>query len=154
MVIREARHGDEWGIWNAHTRAITQVSSLEYPKEVIAELVRPEPVENVESFEDVQIFVADIDDKIVGFGVIRIQSSEIEVLIVDPDFMRQGIGRKLLEKLELVATDAGLERLVVGSSVYGQPFYRACGFIDRGVRDRIGRKTGVEFQEYLMVKPL
>ena len=154
MVIREARHGDEWGIWNAHTRAITQVASIGYPKEVIEELVRSEPVENLEIFDGVQIFVAEIDNEIVGFAVIRIQTSEIEVMIVDPDFMRQGIGRELMERLEAVATDAGLEQLIVGSSVYGQPFYRACGFIDSGVRNRTGRKTGVEFQEFVMVKQL
>ena len=154
MVIREAKHGDEWGIWNAHTRAITQVSSLEYPEEVLAELLRPEPVSNIEAIEGVQIFVAEIDHQIVGFGSIRIQSSEIEVMIVDPDFMRQGIGQKLMERLETVAIDAGLERLIVGSSVYGQPFYRACGFADIGIRNRTGHRMGVEFQEHLMEKLL
>jgi GNAT superfamily N-acetyltransferase len=86
--------------------------------------------------------------------VIREASHEVEVLIVDPDFMRQGIGRRLLEQLVSVAVDAGLEQLLVGSSVDGQPFYRACGFVDRGIRNRVGRRTGVEFQERLMEKPL
>lgn len=154
MLIRDAKHGDEWGIWNVHTRAITQVSSLEYPREVLAELLRPEPVANIEAIEGVQIFVAETGDRIVGFGSIRVETSEIEVMIVDPDFMRQGIGRMLIEQLESVASDAGLEQLIVGSSIYGQPFYRACGFIDSGIRNRTGHKSRVEFQEHLMVKRL
>ncbi len=153
-LIRKARFGDEWGIWNAHTRAITQVSSREYPEEVLSELLRPEPVANVEVIAGVQIFVAEIEAGIVGFASIRLESSEIEVMIVDPDFMRQGIGRALMKQLESVATDAGLERLIVGSSSYGRPFYRACGFSDDGMRTRKGHRTGVEFDEYLMVKQL
>lgn len=71
-----------------------------------------------------------------------------------PDFMREGIGRKLMKTLVSVAVDARLDQLIVGSSVYGQPFCRACGFEDRGIRNRVGQKTGVECQEHLMEKPL
>ena len=154
MDIREARHGDEEGIWKAHTRAITQISAKDYPADVINELVSRQPVDNIEQIDGHQQFVAEIDDTIVGFGALRLNDGEVVVLIVDPDFIRQGIGTQLLAQLEKAAVSAGLQRLVVGSSIYGRPFYQTCGYAGDAMRTVKGRRTGVEFDEYLMEKAL
>lgn len=152
MVIRDARHGDEEGIWRTHTRAITQVSSQDYPEEVIKELVSSHPVNDIEKIDGQRPFVAAINETIVGFGALRVRDGEVVVLVVDPDYMRQGIGTQLLSRIEKAAMDAGLQRLVVGASRYGRPFYTACGFTDSAIRTVKGRRTGVEFDEYLMEK--
>ncbi len=48
-------------------------------------------------------FVAERDGRVLGFASLRMhgsESAEIEVLAVDSSFHKQGIGRRLVERLE------------------------------------------------------
>jgi putative acetyltransferase len=141
------------GIWTVHTKAITEISARDYPQAVVEELLSPKPMENVEA-NKARHYVAEIDGEVVGFGAINLDDGEIPIVIVHPNYMRQGIGTRLMEKLEAGAVENGLLKLSVGSSIYGRKFYRACGFTERGSRTVKGRRTGVEFTEYPMEKVL
>lgn len=60
-------------------------------------------------------FVALRGERLVGFTSLRIHnpvSAEIEVLAVDPDFHRQGIGSELLGRLEAELRERGGFRLL------------------------------------------
>ena len=52
----------------------------------------------------------------------------IRYLFVDPDHVRQGIGRRLLEHAERSASAAGRRRFDVWSSFNAEPFYAALGY--------------------------
>jgi predicted N-acetyltransferase YhbS len=95
-------------------------------------------------------FVAELDGQIVGcggwskrrtlYGGDQAKSGEDDLLdpateaarirafFVDPDFARQGVGRKLIEVCETAAADAGFRRLELGATLPGQPMYAAVGY--------------------------
>lgn len=59
----------------------------------------------------------------------------------------QGIGRKLIEKIEDVALNIGCKELVIPASVYACEFYRKFGF------DYLnGKKVQNDDKEYILVK--
>jgi GNAT superfamily N-acetyltransferase len=78
-----------------------------------------------------RVFVAEHDEKVVGFGVVLHcddSRCELDGLFVDPDFWRRGIGRRLLEQAERVAVRDGAEILQVVANRRAEEFYLACGF--------------------------
>lgn len=59
--------------------------------------------------------------------------ARITALVVAPDHHRQGIGRRLLREVELIARRAGASRLELTSNprrVDAHAFYRGCGYAD------------------------
>jgi putative acetyltransferase len=152
-VVRRARHGDERDMWRVHTRAIIEVSAKDYPAAVIDELLSPEPMENVES-SPVCFFVAEADGAVVGLAGVDLVGGSIPVVMVDPKHLRQGIGTRLLARVQEHARNAGVGTLTVGSSKYAREFYRALGFSGGELRTVKGRRTGVDFAEYHMEKVL
>ena len=53
---------------------------------------------------------------------------EIRSLYVDPDWARHGIGSRLLERAESAIAAAGHQRVSIGASLVGLPFYEARGY--------------------------
>ena len=60
---------------------------------------------------------------------------------VRPDYQRQGVGMRLVEKAATIAKDRGLEWLHVDYEEEREGFYRACGF--RPTRAGLIRLKGV-----------
>ena len=73
-------------------------------------------------------YVATIDGMVVGTGMIDLASGKIDAVFVLPDHMGQGIGRALVNHLERMAADAGLDAIHLESTLNAAPFYRALGF--------------------------
>lgn len=73
------------------------------------------------------------DAKIVGTASLGTSVTLSEVAIrtffVDPDVQRCGIGSALLEQIEGKARENGMTRLPVRSSLAGEPFYAAHGYV-------------------------
>lgn len=71
------------------------------------------------------VFVAEVEDKIIGFAALDRYTSSLAGLFVDPDYTRQGIGTKLLQKVEIEAVRLNIPILWVCASLTGYPFYQA-----------------------------
>lgn len=67
-------------------------------------------------------------DKVLGSAAIDLHSGRIDGIFVLPDFMDKGIGRQLLLYLEDIAIAAGLDQVVLDSTLNAAPFYRKCGY--------------------------
>ena len=85
---------------------------------------------------NVQFFVARRDGKALGCGALTIAedgSGELKRMWVAPEHRRHGVGRRLIEAIEVAAQEksVGILRLEIGSR---QPeaiaFFRRCGFAD------------------------
>lgn len=78
-------------------------------------------------------FTAERGGRSLGVGGWSPDSLEAELawiryLFVDPDYVRRGIGRRLLEHAERSALAAGRTRFDVWSSFSAEPFYAALGY--------------------------
>ncbi|MGD2182536.1 GNAT family N-acetyltransferase [Lusitaniella coriacea] len=74
------------------------------------------------------IFVAEINNEIVGFAALLQALSSIGAAYVDPNFTRRGIGTKLLAEVEREAMLYNIKILGVMSSLTACPFYEANGY--------------------------
>jgi GNAT superfamily N-acetyltransferase len=74
--------------------------------------------------------VADVDGRVVGFATWLGTGdvTEIEDLFVDPDWMRRGIGRALVQDLITLAQRRGVRRVEVTGNPHARAFYERVGF--------------------------
>lgn len=88
------------------------------------------------SFEKDCVLLAafDEDGSLTGFGSMTNAGPvrRIEYLCVDPDFQGEGIGRRLLARLEALARDAGAETVQLDARVSAQAFYENMGYHTAG----------------------
>ena len=80
-----------------------------------------------------RIFVASIKDQVLGYISLgrRVFVLMIDSIIVDRDYQREGIGRKLIEKAKEYAKSQGFNLLRTHTASfmhYAIKFYVACGF--------------------------
>lgn len=83
--------------------------------------------------EDIQsnhIFVAEIDNSIVGFYALTILSPieiELEALFVEPAYIGQGYGRKLIDHAKTISHKSGKQVMIIQGDPNAASFYLAVG---------------------------
>ena len=80
--------------------------------------------------------VAVEDGVIVGFATLAVPDGaivELDDLFVDPDHMRRGVGRMLIDDLVSIARTSGCTRIEVTANIRAVPFYEAVGFVADGI---------------------
>lgn len=68
------------------------------------------------------------DDRVIGTGMIDTQTGVIGAVFVHPAKLRRGAGRMIMNYLETIAREHGLQSIKLESTLNAAPFYRACGF--------------------------
>lgn len=96
---------------------------------------------------DVNVLVARINDRTVGFAIMRYgdDTAHLDLLAVAPPFRRLGIARQLLEWLEKCAVVAGIFSVALevrADNEAAQLFYERLGY--RVIRHLPGYYQGVE----------
>ena len=78
--------------------------------------------------------VATNGDDIVGFATVVLVDGVLDLqdLFVDPDWMRQGIGRHLVQDAAAIAEQRGFEAIAVTANPHAFFFYDALGFVADG----------------------
>ena len=72
--------------------------------------------------------MAEGNNRLVGFASLCIDRPQIAGMFVHPDFVRQGIGTRLIKEIESVAIEKGYKTLDVMSSLSAVKFYQANGY--------------------------
>jgi putative acetyltransferase len=78
------------------------------------------------------IWVAEIDGRAVGWGAIR--GDRLEGLYTDPEFAGQGIGTALLSLLEAQMRARAVASMHAEASLNAEGFYRRRGYVPTGPR--------------------
>lgn len=121
-------------ICRVHTSAIRELCTSHYaPHEIDAWAGRLFPGAHREAIETRDFFVAELDDRVVGFGQLDREKGEIEAVYVDPTAVRRGVGSALLDAVERCARSADLRSLHLVASLNSVAFYTAAGY--RRVRE-------------------
>jgi putative acetyltransferase len=71
--------------------------------------------------------LAVIDGAIAGFASLK-GADEIDMLFVEPEFARQGVGRTLVDALTRLAQARGVKRLTTEASDVAKPLFERQGF--------------------------
>jgi predicted N-acetyltransferase YhbS len=126
MKIRKFYEKDAQAVCNIIRRNDLEISSKFYPIEVIESwLIEMTPEIIQKKARDRICFVSEEDGIITGH--ISYFEGEIKKLHVLPEFHKKGIGKKLIERLE-ITLPKNTSKIVVNSSIYAEPFYKSCGF--------------------------
>jgi GNAT superfamily N-acetyltransferase len=138
MRIRAARPGEREAHEDLQRRA-----SIEGPLFRERLLAHPEAIDlPAEHIASGLVRVAERDARIVGFSVLldRVDDAcELDGLFVEPDQMRAGVGRALIDDAVRIARECGALRIEVDASPQALAFYGAVGFVTTGeARTRFG----------------
>jgi GNAT superfamily N-acetyltransferase len=82
--------------------------------------------------EDDAVLIAEITGRVVGFATARGLGDDAFIvtdLFVDPDHMRSGIGRALIDAVVAEATRSGRTRIEVEANRHAAKFYGRLGFV-------------------------
>ena len=92
------------------------------------------------------IWVAEIENKIVGFMVVMEEEQELNQLFVDSDYQNQGIGKAMLEKAKAICPQ-GLTLTTLQSNTKACLFYEKHGFKPcRLSTNKINAQPNIEYR--------
>jgi GNAT superfamily N-acetyltransferase len=127
MKTRKFREEDAKEVCDLIKRNDREVTSKDYPKKVIEMWIKEMDSAHILKKSKGRIcYVALVGSEVVGY--ISFKKNEIMKLFVNPDLHGQGIGKKLIEKIENYSTRSGLRKLTVRSNIGSERFYEKCGF--------------------------
>jgi putative acetyltransferase len=96
-------------------------------------------------------YVAEIHSKIVGFGSLTL-SGHLDMLYVNADYVKRGIGKSILKQLESDAKKLGLNEITTESSITAKPFFEKNGYTIIETRNKI--HADMTFLVYIMSKKI
>lgn len=125
VYIRQSKPEDLESISQLQADSLRTLSL--YSSNQIESLIRSQKIPKFQSYET--IFVAEYDNKIVGFAYFLIfLEFRVNGIFVHPNFMRRGIGTKLLNAIEEVAIERKCRVINVMASLSSVDFYKANGY--------------------------
>jgi len=104
-----------------------------------------------ERLAQVNTIVVDVDGIIVGFASYE-ASGHLDLLFTRPRFARQGVARRLCERIERLLGEAGVQKIFTESSLAARLFFESRGF--RVLREETVACRGVELRRYAMEKQI
>ena len=109
---------------------------------------------------DTEVIVARDRGRVVGFAIMKLLLDEAHLLLfaVEGSHQRRGLGRALIEWLEIEARTAGVMTIyleVRATNTKARAFYRSLGYVDVRVRRRYysGLEDAVLMANHLAVMP-
>jgi putative acetyltransferase len=131
-LLRAAQSTDAEAIIQVHFAAVRSISSKFYAPEVL-DAWSPHPHEaRYEWMRQIiateVVVVARTESDIVGFALLLPSTGELRALYVHPTAARQGVGQKLLQRVEAEAEGCGLSRLWLNASLNAEAFYKRQGY--------------------------
>ncbi|MCC5651163.1 GNAT family N-acetyltransferase [Nostoc sp. XA013] len=105
----------------------------------------------IKDLESKFTYVAEEQGKIIGFGELE-ANGHIDRFYCHKDFQRKGVGKKILEQLELKAKSLEIEKLFTEASITAKPFFERQNFIV--VKQQEVERRGQKLINFIMEKPI
>jgi putative acetyltransferase len=137
FFIRPGRPGDALAILEVHRSSVRGIAADAYSPEIVDSWapvsISPDRVaaftRSIERHDELVLVAEDATGRIIGFGSIVPENSELRALYVSAEHGRKGVGHAILSELEALAREAGVTALRMDSSVNAAGFYKANGYI-------------------------
>lgn len=152
--VRPAKESDVDAIFRVHGDSIRTLCRGRYGEREIEAWIAFRPPEAYRtSFASRQLFVAERQGQIVGFGQLDPRRGEVEACYVAPEAIGSGIGSALLGRMEEEARRRGHGIVRLNATLNAEPFYARLGYRRLGpARHRVSKDVNLECVR--MEKPL
>ncbi len=151
VEIRPYKIGDTDAIMELFYHTVHQVNCRDYTPEQI-DAWAPANINRevwIQRLHRQFTFVVEKDRQIVGFGQLE-ATGHIDCFYCHKDFQGQGIGTKLLDRIECQAHSLGLSRLFAEVSITARLFFERKGF--NAIRSQTVELRGQRFINFVMEK--
>ena len=146
MIIREA--------------IITDIPQIQVVRNSVKENTLPDPGyvtdKDCEAFLTVRGkgWVCEVDNNIVGFSIADLQEKNIWALFLQPEFEKQGIGRKLHDVMLDWYFEQTKQNVWLGTSPHtrAETFYRKSGWMETGMHGEREMKFEMTFENWSALK--
>jgi GNAT superfamily N-acetyltransferase len=132
-TIRKACADDATAASDIRNAAILSQCRGHYPPELLAIWTDGEITEQFIQFVVEHLYVATVNDTVVGTGMIDCNTGRLDAIFVRPEMMGHGIGKQMVSFLEKIGRDAGWTKLTLDSTLNAAEFYRRCGFVGEAI---------------------
>ncbi|HEX9149588.1 MAG TPA: GNAT family N-acetyltransferase [Thermoanaerobaculia bacterium] len=145
-LIRPANESDVDAIFRVHGDSIRALCRERYGEREIEAWIAFRPPEAYRSsFASRELFVAEWQGEIVGFGQLDPRRGEIEACYVAPEAIGSGVGSALLERMERQARRHGHAIVRLNATLNAEPFYARMGYRRLGpARHRVSKDVNLE----------
>lgn len=127
--MRPARESDVEAIYRVHTESIRALCRERYGEREVAAWIAFRPPESYQlAFASRELFVAEWQGVVVGFGQLDARRGEIEACYVAPDAVRSGVGAALLTRMEEEARRHGHAVVHLNATLNAELFYARMGY--------------------------
>ena len=136
-VYRRAMRKDASRLYDMRRRSILELAPPTMPAaEAQAWAARLTLSGMARKLRELEVWVAELDGVVVGWGAIR--GDRLEGLYAAPEFAGQGVGGGLLDRLEGLMRDRGIQAVLAEASSNAREFYLRRGYRANGPQARNG----------------
>ena len=149
MLVRTHRNGDIPGISRLYYDTIHLINSHDYTREQIDAWAPAIPEVSFwkERFKKYHVYVAEEDERIVGFTELD-AAGHIDCFFVHHEWQRRGVGARLMERVVATAGREQMPRLFAEVSITAVPFFRDRGFFV--ARENEATRRNVKLKQFVM----
>ncbi len=153
MRIRPYKQADAAAIVTLFYETVRRVAAADYTPEQLDAWVPvvPDPAAWHARMAPRHTLVAEEKGEIFAFAELD-GNGTLDMFYCRHDVQRQGIGSRLLGKIQNHARDMGLKRIVTDASITARPFFEAQGF--RLIKQNSVERHGVALTNFTMEKRL
>lgn len=132
ITIRPLGPNDAENFLRLHHAAVHDIAGADYPPDILDSWSGPVNAERISRWKDTadeEVRIGAFDGGIMaGLGCLVPGKGELTACYVHPDYGRMGVGKKIVEALEQIASGMGLGSLTLDSSITAEKFYAALGY--------------------------
>lgn len=129
MIIRYATDDDCHAIYTLHVDSIKFYCSPFYSENAITAWVKLKSPDEYKCNQlDKIVVVAEKEAQILGFGQLDLNKKCVTSLYMRPTMTGKGIGKLILEKIEHIAQNNGINELKLNSTLNAVTFYHHMGY--------------------------
>lgn len=134
MNIRKFQNQDAKEVSNLIATTLRTTNIKDYSSDYIEKDVKVLQPQNIlERAKWTHFYVVCDNDKIIGCGAIgpywdKEDESSLFTIFVLPEYQGKGVGRKIIQTLELDEYFLRARRIEIPASITGTPFYRKMGY--------------------------
>ena len=142
MYIRKFRNNDSKTLASIIRKCLVTINSKDYSKKIISKMSKKFSPQNIIKLSKTRsIFVAVEELRLIGTASLK--KNRILSVFVEPDLHKQGIGRKLVKHLEIIAITWGYNNIEIPSNITAMKFYEKLGY--KKIKKNVSR-YGIEYK--------